>query len=99
MCQPERERATYLRRRIAEGQAETLAQDLVDLTRLSEDNLNDHFRRLYAIEPPARMAGHWSIAYRLQEKALGGLKPATRRLLASVATEVAVGHEQLAAAR
>jgi hypothetical protein len=57
---------------------------------LSEENLNDHFRRVYGVEPPARMRRPLlirAVAYRVQEKALGGLKPATRRLLASAAND------------
>ena len=79
-----------MRRRLSEAQSERLAQDLADLTHLSEDRLNDHFRHLYGVEPPARLRRPLlirAIAYRLQEKALGGLKPATRRLLASIADD------------
>jgi hypothetical protein len=67
---------------------EKLAQDLTQLPHLSGDRLNDHLRRLYGVAPPARLRRPLlirAIAYQLQEKALGGLKPATRRLLASVA--------------
>ena len=81
-----------MQRRLAGAEAAKLAQDLGSLTQLSEENLNDHFRRLYGVEPPARMRRPLlisAIAYRLQGKALGGLKPATRRLLASVAANVA----------
>src|SRR5580700_2419818 len=75
-------------RKLSEVEAAKLAQDLADLMHLGQDNLNDHFRRLYGVEPPARMRRPLlicAIAYRLQEKALDGLKPTTRRLLASVA--------------
>jgi hypothetical protein len=79
-----------MRRRVSEFETAELAQDLANLTHLSEESLNDHFRRLYGVEPPTRMRRPLlicAIAYRLQEKALGGLKPATRRLLASVAAD------------
>jgi hypothetical protein len=77
-----------MRQKLSENEAAKLAQGLVTLPQLSEENLNDHFRRLYGSEPPARMRRPLlirAIAYRLQEKARGGLKPATRRLLASIA--------------
>jgi hypothetical protein len=77
-------------RRLREAQMEILAQDLTQLLHSSEDRLNDEFRRLYGLEPPARLRRSLlirAIAYRLQEKALGGLKPATRRLLAIVAQD------------
>src|SRR5271155_5588597 len=79
-----------MRRKLLEAEAAKLAQDLADLRHHSEDDLNDHFRRLYGVEPPARMRRPLlirAIAYRLQEKPVGGLKPATRRLLASVAED------------
>jgi DUF2924 family protein len=79
-----------MRRRLSDTEAAKLALDLADLRHHREDDLNDHFRRLYGVEPPARMRRPLLIratAYRLQERALGGLKPATRRLLASVADD------------
>jgi hypothetical protein len=79
-----------MRRRLSEVEAARLAQDLADLRHHSEDNLNENFRRLYGIDPPVRMRRPLlihAIAYRRQEKALGGLKPATRRLLANVAAD------------
>src|SRR5271165_6919787 len=79
-----------MRRKLSEVEAAKLVQDLADLRPLSKDNLNDHFRRLYGVESPARMRRPLlicAIAYRLQEKALGGLKPVTQQLLASVADD------------
>jgi hypothetical protein len=77
-----------MRRRLSDLEAEQLAKDLASLRHLGEENLNDRFRNLYGVSPPPRMRRlvlTRAIAYRMQEKALGGLKPATRRLLASVA--------------
>jgi hypothetical protein len=79
-----------MRRRLSDTEAAKLAQDLADLRHHREDDLNDHFRCLYGVEPPARMRRPLlirAIAYRLQDRALGGLRPATRRLLASVADD------------
>ena len=45
---------------------------------------------LYGTEPPPRISRDLltrAVAYRIQEKALGGLKPSTRRLLAKVAAD------------
>jgi hypothetical protein len=48
----------------------------------------ESWRTLYGTEAPRRISRDLPIralAYRIQEKALGGLKPSTRRLLAKVA--------------
>ena len=66
-----------MRRGLSEAQAERLAQDLADLAYLNEASLNDHFRCLYGVEPPARLRQPLliqALAYRMQEKAMGGLK-------------------------
>ena len=51
-------------------------------------------KTLYGKEPSGQIGRSFvirAIAYRLQEKAFGGLKPSTRRLLARVAEETAAG--------
>ena len=51
-------------------------------------NLKERWRTLYGTEPPGRISRDLltrALAYRIQEKALGGLKPSTRRLLTKVA--------------
>lgn len=58
------------------------AMDREDLIRL--------WRKLYGSEPPRRMSSSLmmcALAYKVQEQALGGLRPATRSLLAMVAKE------------
>ena len=70
---------------------EGLASDLVRLSNLDRAELAKKWRELYRSEPPARMGSNFlvsAIAYRLQEQALGGLKPATQRYLASVTGDV-----------
>jgi hypothetical protein len=60
-----------MRQRLSEAEAEKLAQDLGSLPQLSEETLNDHFRRLFGVEPPARMRRPLlvrAIAYRRQER-------------------------------
>jgi Protein of unknown function (DUF2924) len=54
--------------------------------RVSE--LKDRWRSLYGTEPPPRSSRKLlvsAIAYRIQERAFGGLKPSVRRLLERVA--------------
>ena len=71
---------------------ETLANELADLRRLDGPALKGRWRALYATEPPARIRTSLllqAVAYRLQEKALGGLKPSTRHLLERVAQDTA----------
>jgi hypothetical protein len=77
-----------MRQRLSDLEVQRLAKDLASLPELSGENLNDRFRHLCGLEPPRRMRRPLLIrfiAYRLQEQALGGLKPVTRRLLASMA--------------
>ena len=77
-----------MRHRVSEVQPEKLAQDLKDLEMRSVDELREHWRNLYGTEPPCKI--HRSllipaIAYRMQENALGALKPSARRHLMRVA--------------
>ena len=69
-----------------------LARELASLPTLDRPALAERWRELYRTEPPARIGSGFltsAIAYRLQEQALGGLKPATQRYLAKVAAEAA----------
>jgi hypothetical protein len=57
--------------------------------------LKERWRTLYGTEPPPRISEDLlrrAIAYRLQERSLGGLKPSTRRLLRRVAEEARPRH-------
>jgi hypothetical protein len=73
---------------------ERLASDLATLSGVDFDALKDRWRGLYGSEPPS---GIWrsllvrAVAYKLQERALGGLKPATRRWLVRAADNIAAG--------
>ena len=65
-----------------------LAAALEALSALSPQELNARWKALYGADLPDRLRRPLMIqalAYRLQERALGGLKPATRRLLRNVA--------------
>ena len=58
--------------------------EIAVLTDLSVSELKSRWRSLYGIEPPPRSSRKLltsAIAYRIQERALGGLKPSVRRLL------------------
>jgi hypothetical protein len=69
---------------------ETLTREIAALAKASRADLTSRWRVLYDTEPPRRISRELlrrAIAYRLQELALGGLKPATRRLLARVAAD------------
>jgi len=64
---------------------ETLDSEIAALTGASRADLTSRWRVLYDTGPPRRISRELlrrAISYRLQELALGGLKPATRRLLA-----------------
>jgi hypothetical protein len=67
-----------------------LAREIAALPDATSADLKERWRALYRSEPPRRISHDLlirALAYRIQEKALGGLKPSTRRLLAKVATD------------
>ena len=60
-----------------------LKDEITRLQSLGIEELKVRWRTLYKTEAPARFSRDLlirAVAYRLQERALGGLKPATRRL-------------------
>jgi transposase-like protein len=82
-----------MKRPTADG-APGLAEQLAHLDGLDGENLKQCWRSLYGTEPPPRVGRsllRQAIAYRLQENALGGLRPSTRRLLQQVATDADAG--------
>ncbi len=77
-----------------EGAAGTLARDLAALPGLPLDDLKARWRELYGTPPPPKLSRKLmvrAIAYRLQEQALGGLGPVTRRRLARAAEDIGAG--------
>jgi len=67
-----------------------LVREIEKLQEATSANLKERWRALYRSEPPRRISRDLlirALAYRIQEKALGGLKPSTRRLLTKVATD------------
>jgi hypothetical protein len=72
-------------RNISRGRPETqLTQDVARLATLSVKDLKDRWRSLYGTEPPRYISRELltrAVGYRSQERAFGGLNPATIRLL------------------
>jgi hypothetical protein len=70
-----------MKRNVSDGEPEKLAKQLASLGGLAGKRLKERWRSLYGAELPARLSRSLlvqAIAYRLQDKAFGGLKPATR---------------------
>jgi DUF2924 family protein len=85
-----------MRHGVSEVQAEKLAQELRDLRTRGDDELKERWRNLYGTEPPRKI--HRSllipaIAYRMQENALGALRPSARRHLMRVAGNAPDGRQ------
>ncbi len=82
---------------------EQISAQIAALASLSTMELKIGWRDLYGTEPPPRISRELlsrAIAYRLQERAFGGLDPATRRLLERGAEDrSARGRKQFAPAR
>jgi hypothetical protein len=77
-------------RSLSEREREKLADEIAGLQSLDVAQLKARWRTLYKTEAPARFSRDLlirAVAYRLQERALGGLKPTTRRLFERVADD------------
>jgi Protein of unknown function (DUF2924) len=69
-----------------------LVREIEELQEATSANLKERWRAFYRSAPPRRISRDLlirALAYRIQEKALGGLTPSTRRLLTKVAAEAA----------
>jgi len=85
--------------KISVGDRATPASEIAALAEATPVDLKCRWRVLYGTEPPSRISRDLltrAVAYRIQEKALGGLKPSTRRLLAKVAAEASARRPILA---
>ena len=74
----------------SDAELEQLYGELASLPALGPERLKERWRILYGTEPPPRISEDLlrrAIAYRLQERALGGLKASTRRQLQRVAED------------
>ena len=72
------------RRHTYGGNPDNLAREVGSLSTLGSKALKDKWLALFSAEPPRQISRALmlrALAYRIQEKSLGGLKPATRRLL------------------
>jgi len=70
------------------SEIERIEAELERLPKLSGKQLEERWRELFGTPRPQRLYGPLLIgvlAHRLQEKAFGGIRPATRRLLRQVA--------------
>jgi hypothetical protein len=73
---------------------ETLSCELASLRSIPIKELKQRWRSLFSSEPPHRVSRELlirAVAYRIQEQALGGLKPSTRRLLERLAGDARSG--------
>jgi hypothetical protein len=84
----------------AERDPQKLTAQLDRLHELSPEELRAQWQTLFGSDPPAKLRASLmvqAIAYRLQEKALGGLKPATLRLLERIADDAAARRQVVTA--
>jgi hypothetical protein len=83
-----------MKRRAAALDRDALTAEIASLSKAGIKDLRERWKTLYGKEPSGHIGRSFmirAIAYRLQEKAFGGLKPSTQRLLARVAEETASG--------
>ena len=74
--------------------SEKLVPQLNQLRQLNAEELIKDWQALFGVAPPKKLRSSLlvqGIAYRLQEKALGGMKPSTLRLLERVADDTGAG--------
>jgi len=79
-----------MQRTVSSIDRDKLGAEVAQLEALGLNELRARWRQLYETAPPPRFSRDLlrrAIAYRMQELVLGGLKPATRRLLQRVADE------------
>ncbi|MDO8431086.1 MAG: DUF2924 domain-containing protein [Candidatus Binatus sp.] len=72
------------------GETAQVSNQIAALFDLRVSELKDRWRSVYGTEPPPRSSRKLlisAIAYRMQERAFGGLKPSVRRLLERVSNE------------
>jgi DUF2924 family protein len=83
-----------MKRRSPALDRETLAGEIAGVSRLGTDELRERWKAMYGKAPSREIGRSFltrAISYRLQERAYGGLKPSTRRLLARAAEETGSG--------
>src|SRR5690349_19089306 len=83
---------TAMERRVSKSDRAAIAVEIAKLASAKINELRKRWTILYGRPPSGQIGRSFlmrAIAYRLQEQAFGGLKPATRRLLARIANEAA----------
>jgi DUF2924 family protein len=91
VCLPVQEGGQQMKRKVSLRDSSVTAE-IAALPTATYAELKQRWRLLYRTEPPRRISRDLlvrALAYRIQEKALGGLKPSTRRLLVKVAIDAA----------
>ena len=81
-----------MKRRAPVPDRAAIAEEVASLPKADIKNLRECWKALYGKAPSVQIGRSFlvrAIAYRLQEQAFGGLKPATRRGLARIADEAA----------
>jgi hypothetical protein len=89
---PEQERGDMKKSSKSARDPRELASQLDQLRQLNPEELRERWETLFGLDPPPKLRAALmvqGIAYRLQEQALGGLKPATLRLLERIADDAA----------
>jgi hypothetical protein len=77
-------------RNVSEKEHQKLSAEIALVESLDLDQLKARWKILYETEAPRRFSRDLlmrAVAYRMQERVLGGLKPATRRLFERVAKD------------
>jgi DUF2924 family protein len=93
---PELERVTMKKPSKVRALATNVNEQLEQLKQLKREELRERWQEAFGSKPPAKIRSSLmvqAIARRLQEKALGGLKPSTQRLLHKVAEEAGAGRK------
>ncbi len=88
------------RRHTYGGNPDDPAREVGSLSTLGLKVLKDKWRALYGVDPPHQISRAFTrraLAYRIQEKSFGGLKPATRQLLMQFAHDGAAARTPVAA--
>jgi len=70
--------------------SDQISAEIAALKSLSTNELRERWKALYGTEPPPRASRNLltrAVAYRIQERALGGLSVTTRRLLERIADD------------
>jgi hypothetical protein len=77
-------------RKVSDQEREKISAEIAGLESLDLNQLRARWKLLYETEAPPHLSRDLlrrAVAYRIQENVLGGLKPATRRLLERVAED------------